>query len=491
MQYKGVWTNKGLEKLAAFASGGKAVSFAQVAIGDGGGAIPEPSAAVTALAGEVWRGAINTVSQNAENTSSVLVEIVIPYNVGGFFIREWGIYDDEGDLLVYGNHAEFYKALLAEGTGAELRELIELPITNEGAVQITVSYESLASVDFVKSQIQEVLQELSDHENDPKAHEEIIADAVKKAAGLPLGHYFLHPHENIPEYAIAVNGGTYSRTLYKDLWAYAQKNGWVKTEAEWQELAGQNNGCCPYWSDGDGETTFRVPKFAPYQKLALTAGTYFEAGLPNITGGGLQFGSVRNSIHMYGALFNNTLHNQRGVGVDDACGVDFDASRSSAVYGNSDTVQPESHTWILCIVALNEATNIGEADVTDVMAAIGAVQNDMTLLSQKMGKVQLLDTRTQKGTVTLTDLIVGQPVFILYSGDNVSNNNPRGAYVRIISGSDNGQYGGYFNGKWLGYYMGRQTGGGGASNSVIFIPNSSVVEIEIEEFTGGTLYFYQ
>lgn len=184
MQYKGVWTNKGLEKLAAFASGGKAVSFAQVAIGDGGGAIPEPLAAVTALAGEVWRGAINTVSQNAENTSSVLVEIVIPYNVGGFFIREWGIYDDEGDLLVYGNHAEFYKALLAEGTGAELRELIELPITNEGAVQITVSYESLASVDFVKSQIQVVLQEiseqLSDHNKDEEAHQGAIK-AVNEA----------------------------------------------------------------------------------------------------------------------------------------------------------------------------------------------------------------------------------------------------------------------------------------------------------------------
>lgn len=183
MQYKGVWTNKGLEKLAAFASGGKAVSFAQVAIGDGGGAIPEPSAAVTALAGEVWRGAINTVSQNAENTSSVLVEIVIPYNVGGFFIREWGIYDDEGDLLVYGNHAEFYKALLAEGTGAELRELIELPITNEGAVQITVSYESLASVDFVKSQIQEVLQEiseqLSDHDENKNAHAPAFQDHNK------------------------------------------------------------------------------------------------------------------------------------------------------------------------------------------------------------------------------------------------------------------------------------------------------------------------
>lgn len=388
MQYKGVWTNKGLEKLAAFASGGKAVSFAQVAIGDGGGAIPEPSAAVTALAGEVWRGAINTVSQNAENTSSVLVEIVIPYNVGGFFIREWGIYDDEGDLLVYGNHAEFYKALLAEGTGTELRELIELPITNEGAVQITVSYESLASVDFVKSQIQVVLQKLGDHEKDPKAHEEAIAEAVKKAAGLPLGYYFLHPHEKIPEYAIVVNGGTYSRTLYKDLWAYAQKHGWVKTEAEWQRIASENNGFCPYWSDGDGETTFRVPKFAPYQKLALTAGTYFEAGLPNIEGN-FRSRPLGTDDIIDGCFVKDTsikVEIQGGHSIDarNYSLLGFNASGFNSIYGKSDSVQPESHAWILCIVALNEATNIGEADIADVMAAIAKVQNDHNALEGKL-----------------------------------------------------------------------------------------------------------
>lgn len=173
-KYTGVWTEKGLKKLAQYATENKTISFTQLAIGDGNGSVPEPAENVTSLVHEVWRGNLNNVANNPQNKASVLVEIVIPYNVGGFFVREWGIYDNEGDLLVYGNHAEFYKAELSEGTGAELRELIELPITNEGVVEITVSYESMASVKFVNDKIADVLGNLNDHEHNQDAHKELV-----------------------------------------------------------------------------------------------------------------------------------------------------------------------------------------------------------------------------------------------------------------------------------------------------------------------------
>lgn len=179
-KYMGVWTEKGLKKLARYATENKTISFTQLAIGDGNGSIPEPSADAASLVHEVWRGNLNNVANNPDNEASVLVEIVIPYNVGGFFVREWGIYDNEGDLLVYGNHAEFYKAQLAEGTGAELRELVELPITNKGVVEITVSYEALASVDFVNKEIIKVLQALDDHDSDENAHANIVEKLNKQ-----------------------------------------------------------------------------------------------------------------------------------------------------------------------------------------------------------------------------------------------------------------------------------------------------------------------
>lgn len=235
-KYMGVWTEKGLKKLARYATENKTISFTQLAIGDGNGSIPEPSANVASLVHEVWRGNLNNVANNPDNEASVLVEIVIPYNVGGFFVREWGIYDNEGDLLVYGNHAEFYKAQLAEGTGAELRELVELPITNKGVVKITVSYEALASVDFVNKEIIKVLQTLDDHDKDENAHAEkfekinqqleILSQLKQIASRSTLGGWTILAEPNKPIYLLLAsndantsasflvkkNGGTTEKT---------------------------------------------------------------------------------------------------------------------------------------------------------------------------------------------------------------------------------------------------------------------------------------
>ena len=100
------------------------------------------------------------------------------------------------------------------------------------------------------------------------------------------------------------------------------------------------------FGEGDGSTTFNLPDLRGrfIQGANGDLGEYKEAGLPNITGGGLQFGSVRDSPHMYGALFNNSFNNVRGNGIDDACGANFDASRSNPIYGASDTVQPPAIT---------------------------------------------------------------------------------------------------------------------------------------------------
>lgn len=194
-KYGGIWTKKGLEKLAAFAAGGNPINITESAFGDGNGTVPTPEAENTSLVHEVWRGRVASVTQKeGENSQSVMVEVVIPYNVGGFFIREWGLYDADGDLVVYGNHAEFYKALLIEGTGAELRELIELPISSKGQVQITVNYESLASVDYVLNEIEkhnqneevhnalfsEIKQSISESQDSLTGLEAIIQDAQKR-----------------------------------------------------------------------------------------------------------------------------------------------------------------------------------------------------------------------------------------------------------------------------------------------------------------------
>lgn len=206
------------------------------------------------------------------------------------------------------------------------------------------------------------------------------AEEALSKTGLPLGHIYLWPFSTPPDGSIQLNGSTYSRELYSDLWNLIQAKGWYKPEAEWQSIASANGGYCPWYSSGDGSTTFRVPKFAPYQKLALAssdAGKYYEAGLPNIVGRTQVMTYISTPI-VTGSFNNYTLdqYSIEGNGNASTYGItlDFSASKANSIYGNSYTVQPESNDWIVCVVAFGKATNVGSVDVTNVMSAINQVQ---------------------------------------------------------------------------------------------------------------------
>lgn len=209
----------------------------------------------------------------------------------------------------------------------------------------------------------------------PKQFKEATKDL---GGGLPMGHLFAWPFQTPPDGCIQCNGTTYSRTLYEDFWNYISSKGWVKTESEWNSIASKKGGYCPWYSEGDGTTNFRTPKFAPFMQIAIASGSvgnYHEAGLPNITG---EISGIEGTDTVTkGAFYLSTT---KGVGSGksdyDNKQIKFDASRESNVYGKSNTVQPESCEWMICVVVLGQATNIGSADVADVMSAIAQVQAD-------------------------------------------------------------------------------------------------------------------
>lgn len=217
-----------------------------------------------------------------------------------------------------------------------------------------------------------------------------LAEKLSKLGTVrPLGFHYLHPYGTVPADSIICNGATYSRALYKDFFDYITTQGWVKTEAEWQKIATRDNGFCPFYSSGDGSTDFRTPKFAPYQQVAMGVAqttTYHQAGLPNITGR-VYDKSGSNSpawtIHpenteTSGAFRIGAEGGRTGSGTSNngeyAKDFNFDASRSNIIYGASDTVQPESHEWVMCVVAYGIATNVGSVDIQNVMSAVNAVQ---------------------------------------------------------------------------------------------------------------------
>lgn len=207
-----------------------------------------------------------------------------------------------------------------------------------------------------------------------------------KVGALPLGHLFAWPFQTPPDGAIQCDGATYNRALYKDFFAYATSKGWVKTEAEWQSIATSNDGFCPYYSQGNGSTTFRTPKFAPFMQIAIASGNvgkYHQAALPNITGYWNTRGPEILENAAGGAFIIEETSDRYGYGHSErnpSPKLKIDASRSSPVYGRSSTVQPESHEWMICVVVAGQATNLGSVDVSNVMSAVAQVQADVSAI---------------------------------------------------------------------------------------------------------------
>lgn len=215
---------------------------------------------------------------------------------------------------------------------------------------------------------------------DPTFINQLAEKLSKLGTVRPLGFHYLHPYGTVPADSIICNGATYSRALYKDFFDYITTQGWVKTEAEWQEIATRDNGFCPFYSSGDGSTNFRTPKFAPYQQIAMEvaqATQYHQAGLPNITGSfnGNQL-TDRNEYASGALVVGGAEARVTPAGNFDESqkGFSFDASKSNPIYGRSSTVQPESHEWVMCVVAYGIATNVGSVDIQNVMSAVNDVQ---------------------------------------------------------------------------------------------------------------------
>ena len=116
-KYYAVLTNVGAAKLANATALGAQVEITQMAVGDGNGVLPTPNPAQTALVHELRRAPLNSLSIDPNNANQIIAEQVIPEDVGGWWIREIGLFDKDGDMIAVANCAETYKPQLQEGSG--------------------------------------------------------------------------------------------------------------------------------------------------------------------------------------------------------------------------------------------------------------------------------------------------------------------------------------------------------------------------------------
>ncbi|HCM3569517.1 TPA: tail fiber protein [Salmonella enterica subsp. enterica serovar Kottbus] len=156
-KFKTVITTTGAAKLAAATMpGGKKINLNVMAVGDGGGKLPVPDAGQTQLVNEVWRHTLNKISQDNRYSNYIVAELVIPPEVGGFWMRELGLYDDEGTLIAVANMAESYKPELAEGSGRAQTCRMVIIVSSVESVELSIdSTMVMATQDYVDDRLAE------------------------------------------------------------------------------------------------------------------------------------------------------------------------------------------------------------------------------------------------------------------------------------------------------------------------------------------------
>ncbi|UVM49363.1 phage tail protein [Pseudomonas sp. B21-015] len=126
--YYTLLTNAGIAYETACKAAGTPIKLSQISVGDGGGAVYNPAATATALKREVWRGPLNALFQDEKNPSWLLAEVTIPPEVGGWYVREAGLWTDTGILYAIVKYPESFKPVLAtSGSGKEfyIRSIFE------------------------------------------------------------------------------------------------------------------------------------------------------------------------------------------------------------------------------------------------------------------------------------------------------------------------------------------------------------------------------
>ena len=192
-KYFAILTNQGAARLANATALGTKLNISQMAVGDGDGTLPTPDPAQTKLVNQTRIAPINSLGVAANDAGQIIAEQIIPENEGGFFIREIGLYDDDGILIAVANCPETYKPLLAEGSGRTQTIRMILVVSSTSAITLKIDPSVvLATRKYVDDAVIEVKsyvdKQVKAHEAKANPHSQylLIKSALKEIADAGL-----------------------------------------------------------------------------------------------------------------------------------------------------------------------------------------------------------------------------------------------------------------------------------------------------------------
>lgn len=352
--YYTLLTNAGIAYETACKAAGVPIKLAQISVGDGNGAVYNPDASAKALKREVWRGPLNALFQDEKNANWLMAEVTIPSDVGGWYVREAGLWTDTGILYAIVKYPESYKPVLAtSGSGKEfyIRSIFE---TSNAAI-VTL----LIDDTVVKATRAWVMDYLKQGTYSKAEIEAMIA----QSSALPVGSMVAFPVDKVPVGFLEIDGSVKSASAYPDLAKFLG--------------AAFNKG-------DEGAGNFRLPEsrgeflrggdHGRGVDAGRVVGSYQSDAVQNVTG---NFGRV---VPVGDAIKDASGPFQPG----DATGsvatgsnatlrhITFDLSRSARTAAET---RPRNLAVLWCIKAWNAPINQGNIDVAALVSELDALKS--------------------------------------------------------------------------------------------------------------------
>lgn len=135
MQYYSLITEYGLNRQIKALSSNQTIKLTKMAVGSGDGEISQNQ---TALKEQKYELLINSIEVDENNKNQLIATGVIPSDIGGFYIKEVGIFDDSKNLFAIGKIAPTYKPLLSEGSAKDLTIKFYLQVENVNNIELKI-----------------------------------------------------------------------------------------------------------------------------------------------------------------------------------------------------------------------------------------------------------------------------------------------------------------------------------------------------------------
>lgn len=151
MSSKTIVTDIGKALIAKATAEGTTVKMKYFAVGDGAGQEYTPTGHESKLVKENWRANIGSILVNPKDSKELFIDTPIPEDVGGWWIREYGVFDDQDNLILIGTPNPFYKSKAEEGDILVVDFNLSLTLQNIASIEFSIDPKAYVTHEYLEN----------------------------------------------------------------------------------------------------------------------------------------------------------------------------------------------------------------------------------------------------------------------------------------------------------------------------------------------------